>query len=148
VGTVFFLLLILAALTPSLACFEPTVAWMIARGVHRSRAAVTMAALMWLAGVGSILSFNVLSNWHPLKQVPVVAEKGVFELVDFISGNVLLPVGALLTCLFIGWRLDEKMFAAEIGSRVFVWKACRVLLRYVCPIAIFAVLVVAFLPGH
>jgi neurotransmitter:Na+ symporter, NSS family len=149
VGTVFFLLLILAALTPSLACFEPTVASMIARGVSRRRSAVTTAILMGLAGVGSILSFNVLSSWHPLKQVPVVAEKGVFELVDFISGNVLLPVGALLTCVFIGWRLDEKMFAAEIGgSGVWVWKACRVLLRYVCPIAIFAVLVVAFLPGH
>jgi NSS family neurotransmitter:Na+ symporter len=71
----------------------------------------------------------------------------VFETVDFVSGNVLLPVGALLTCLFTGWRLDEARFAAEIGGRGPLWRTCRVLLRYVCPAAIVAVLLVAFLPG-
>jgi neurotransmitter:Na+ symporter, NSS family len=81
--------------------------------------------------------------------VPVLAGKTFFELVDFIASNVFLPVGALLTCLFIGWRLDQAIFATEIGgTTAMVWKLCRILLRYVCPAAILAVLFVAFLPGH
>ena len=147
IGTVFFLLLILAALTPTLAAFEPVVAWLESLGLRRGAAASATAASMWLAGVGSVLSFNVLAGWHPLPFVPVLAGKTVFETVDFISGNVLLPVGALLTCLFTGWRLGEARFAAEIGGRGPLWRTLRVLLRYVCPAAIVAVLLVAFLPG-
>jgi neurotransmitter:Na+ symporter, NSS family len=148
IGTMFFALLILAALTPLLAAFEPVVAWLISRGVRRGAAAVSCAAATWLAGVGSVLSFNVLAEWHPLPMVPVLAGKTVFETVDFISGNLLLPVGAFVTCLFTGWRLGKAQFAAEIGGPAWLWKSCRILLRYVCPAAIAAVLLVALLPGR
>lgn len=149
IGTVFFLLLILAALTPSLAMFEPVVAWLEMRGMPRGRAVVTTATTMWLAGVGSVLSFNVLASWHPLDHVPVLAGKTVFELADFIAGNLILPVGALFTCLFIGWRLNQAMFSTEMGGKTtLVWTVCRIMLRYVCPAAILAVLLAAFLPGQ
>ena len=149
IGTVFFVLLILAALTPSLAMFEPIVLWLEARRMRRRLAVLTTATTMWLAGVGSVLSFNVLARWHPIERVPSLAGKTVFELADFISGNVLLPVGALLTCLFIGWRLNPATFSTEIGGTTpLVWKVCRIMLRYVCPVAILAVLLAAFLPSH
>jgi len=149
IGTIFFLLLILAALTPTLGVCEPVVAWFQARGLRRSAAAAATAASMCLAGVGSVLSFNVLAGWHPLDFIPLLAGKTVFETVDFVSGNLLLPLGAVLTCLFTGWRLDRAKFAAEVGGVTAVtWKVCRILLRYVCPVAIVAVLVVALLPGR
>jgi NSS family neurotransmitter:Na+ symporter len=149
IGSIFFVLLILAALTPTLAAFEPVVAWLQARGLRRGVAASANAAAMWLAGIGSVLSFNVLADWHPLEFIPLLAGKTVFETVDFVSGNVLLPIGAVLTCLFTGWRLDRARFAAEIGGNTaLAWSLCRVLLRYVCPLAIVAVLVVALLPGR
>lgn len=144
IGTVFFLLLILAALTPTLAGFEPVVAWLQTRGLRRPAAALTAATATWLAGIGSVLSFNRLADWHPLERVPILAGKTLFEAVDFISGNILLPVGALLTCLFIGWRLDRATFDSELGIRTaLVAGGCRLLLRYVCPFAITAVLVAA-----
>jgi len=143
IGTVFFVLLIFAALTPSLACFEPVVAWLQGRGLRRAPAAISAAAAMWLAGIGSVLSFNVLAQWHPIDGVPLFAGKTLFEVIDFIASNVLLPVGALLTCVFIGWRLDRTTFAAELGGRTGLAKVCRVLLRYVCPVAIAAVLIAA-----
>jgi len=94
------------------------------------------------------LSFNVLAGWHPLEFIRLLAGKTVFETVDYVSGNLMLPLGAVLTCLFTGWRLDRARFAAEIGGVTgFTWQACRILLRYVCPVAIVAVLVVAILPG-
>jgi NSS family neurotransmitter:Na+ symporter len=149
IGTIFFVLLILAALTPTLGICEPVVAWLQARGLRRAAAAAATAAAMWLAGVGSVLSFNVLADWRPLGFLPLLADKTVFETVDFVSGNILLPVGAVLTCLFTGWRLERATFAAELGGLTTVtWKVCRVLLRYVCPAAIVAVLVAAFLPGR
>jgi len=149
VGTLFFLLLILAALTPTLACFEPIVAWLGTRGWSRPRAAAVSAVALWATGLGSVLSFNVLAHWHPLDAVPLLAGKTLFELIDFLAGNVLAPVGALLTCLLTGWRLDRAMFAAELrGTAPFVARACRMLLRYVAPLAIGAVLLAAFLPGR
>jgi NSS family neurotransmitter:Na+ symporter len=149
IGTVFFLLLVSAALTPSLAGFEPVTAWLQARGLKRAPAAVVTGLTVWLGGIGSVFSFNWLAGWHPLDQVPILAGKTLFELVDFIAGNLFLPLGALLTCVFIGWRLDRATFAAELsGSPALVVAACRVLLRYICPVAITAVLLMALLQRH
>jgi NSS family neurotransmitter:Na+ symporter len=148
IGTVFFVLLIFAALTPSLACFEPVVAWLQGRGFRRAPAAVTTGIAMWLAGIGSVLSFNVLSDWHPIDRVPLFAGKTLFDVTDFVASNLLLPVGALLTCVFIGWRLDRATFAAELGGRLALAKVCRTLLRYVCPAAITAVLITALWQRH
>jgi NSS family neurotransmitter:Na+ symporter len=149
IGTVFFLLLIFAALTPTLAGIEPVVAWLQARGMRRAQAAATSALAVWLAGVGSVLSFNVIAGWHPLEGIPIFAGKTFFEVVDFAAGNVMLPVGALLTCVFIGWRLDRATFAAELGvTPARVAGVCRILLRYVCPLAISAVLIAALLQAH
>ena len=149
IGTIFFLLLILAALTPSLAGFEPITAWLQTRGLKRVTAALVTGSSVWFAGISSVLSFNWIAGWHPLERVPILAGKTVFEVVDFIAGNLLLPLGALLTCLFIGWRLNRATFAAELsGSPAIVVGVCRILLRYVCPIAIVAVLSATLLQAH
>jgi len=149
VGTVFFVLLIFAALTPMLACFEPLVGWLGARGWSRPRAAAASSVAVWAAGLGSLLSFNVLANWHPLEAVPLFAGKTLFEVIDFVAVNLLAPVGALLTCVLTGWRLDRATFESELrGTEPLVRRTCRVLLRYVAPLAIGAVLLLAFLPGR
>lgn len=149
IGTVFFLLLFFAALTPSLAGFEPVTAYLQARGLRRGTAALTTSVTIWLAGIGSVLSFNRLADWHPIEGLPILAGKSMFEVVDFVAGNLLLPLGALLTCVFIGWRLDRATFAAELsGNPALVVSVCRILLRYVCPMAIAAVLLAALLQGH
>jgi NSS family neurotransmitter:Na+ symporter len=117
--------------------------------MRRGPAVAATAAAMWVAGVGSVLSFNVLAAWHPLEHLPPFGGKTFFELADFVSGNVLLPVGALFTCLFVGWRVDPALFAAEIdGTNARLWPLCRFMLRYICPAAILAVLLAAFLPGR
>lgn len=149
IGTVFFVLLILAAVTPSLAMFEPIVAWLESKNMRRVSAVVSTATALWFAGLGSVLSFNVLADWHPFEGVPALAGKTVFELADFMAGNLFLPVGALFTSLFIGWRLNQATFASEMGgTTTMIWKLCRIMLRYVCPAAILAVLLAAFLPSR
>jgi NSS family neurotransmitter:Na+ symporter len=145
VGTLFFLLLVLAALTPSLAGIEPIVAWLEQRrGLSRSKASFAAAASVWALGIGSVLSFNAWAHWHPFAGIGRLQSMTVFDALDFISSNVLLPVGALLTCVLIGWRLPRSLGEAELpeetsGARRLV----LLLLRYVCPVAIAAVLVAA-----
>ena len=145
VGTLFFLLLLLAALTPSLAGLEPIVAWLVQRrGLTRPRAAFVAASSVWVLGIGSVLSFNAWADWHPFAAIARLHNMTVFDVLDFVSSNLMLPVGALLTCILIGWRLPRSLMDGELpeetaGARRLV----RFLLRYVCPLGIVAVLVTA-----
>ena len=145
IGTLFFLLLIFAALTPSLAGIEPLVAWLEQRrGLGRPTAAVIVAGASWMVGIGSLLSFNLWSAWRPLGSIPVFAQSTFFDVMDYVSSNVLLPVGALLTSIFVGWRVSRNIVAEQLeettplGRRLVVW-----LLRYICPVAIAVILVTA-----
>jgi len=145
VGTLFFLLLVLAAITPSLATMEPIIAWLEERwGLSRSQASFVAAASVWVLGIGSVMSFNAWDHWYPLAWIARFRNMTVFDVLDFISSNVLLPVGALLTCILIGWRLPRSVSDVELpeetaGAR----RILLLLLRYVCPLAIGAVLIVA-----
>jgi len=144
IGTMFFALLVLAALMPSIALLEPAVAWLIQRG-GLSRAAATWVAgsSAWVLGIGTVLSFNRWSNWHPLAVVPALAHKSFFDLLDYTCSNILLPLGAFLTSLFIGWRASA-VFSAELSNTAPVARvACIGLLRYLCPVAILALFIAA-----
>jgi NSS family neurotransmitter:Na+ symporter len=145
VGLLFFLLLVLAALTPSLAGLEPIVSWLAQRHrMTRPRAACVASAGVWVLGIGSVLSFNAWSHWYPLAGIARFHTMTVFDVLDFVSSNVMLPIGALLTCALIGWRLPPNLVESELpeeAPRVRRW--VLFLLRYVCPLGILAVLVAA-----
>lgn len=143
IGTLFFLLLIAAAITPSLAALEPLVCW-LERRRHwpRSTAVYLSAATVWVAGLPSVLSFNEWEAWHPFRWLPGFEEKTFFAAADFISSNILLPIGALATSLFVGWYLGRRVVVDELSeSGLRTRSLCLNLLRYVCPIAISAVLI-------
>ena len=141
VGTLFFLLLVFAALTPSIAALEPLVAWLQQhRGVSRSRAVAIAAGATWALGTGSVLSFNLWSEWHPLGLLPAFEGKTFFDVMDFVSSNVLLPIGALATSVLVGWRSSRTILDDELSETTPLARwLCVWLLRYVCPIAIAAV---------
>jgi neurotransmitter:Na+ symporter, NSS family len=143
IGTLFFLLLVLAALMPSIASIEPTVAWLIQRfGLGRAPAVFGVAGAAWLLGVGSVLSFNLWSAWHPLGFVSILANKTFFDVMDYVSANIMLPIGALLTSILVGWRLSVAFTTDELAETTpWARTACRWLLRYVCPLAILSVFI-------
>lgn len=145
VGTLFFLLLVLAALTPTIAGMEPLVAWLQQhRNCSRPTAVLITIGIIWVLALGSVLSFNLWKDWHPLAGTTFFEHKTVFDIVDFVSSNILLPVGALLTCAFIGWRMPASLGQQELTADApALQRLCRVLLRYVCPLAIAAVLIAA-----
>jgi NSS family neurotransmitter:Na+ symporter len=145
VGTLFFVLLAFAALTPTIAGFEPLVAWLQQRrGYSRMRAVITSVSAAWLLGIGAVLSFSRWSGWHPLGWLPLFGNMTFFDVMDFVPSNVLLPIGALATSVFVGWRISRTILDGELSETTpFARRWCVWALRYVCPIAIAAVFAVA-----
>jgi len=145
-GTLFFALLALAALTPAIATIEPAVAWLEGRGVTRRWAALAVCIAGALLGLGSVFSFNVWVDWRPLRAVPGFASRSFFDVVDFVSADLLMPLGALLTSLYVGWVLPHRIRTARADvSAVPMNRWLLLFLRLVCPLAIVVVLMSAFI---
>ncbi|MBV8743127.1 MAG: sodium-dependent transporter [Sinobacteraceae bacterium] len=147
IGSLFFLLLLVSALTPSLAGLEPLVAWLQqSRGLSRAGASALACVLLWLMGLASLFSFNIWAQWHPLAFIAAFHAANLFDVLDFISSNLLLTIGAALTCLFVGWRLPAAFLDAElVGETARTRKVVLWLLRYVSSLGIAAVLLTALL---
>jgi NSS family neurotransmitter:Na+ symporter len=144
VGTLFFVLLAIAALSSSIAGLEPAGAWLMERfGLKRVPAVAIVAAAAWLLGLATVLSFNHWSGVHPLAGIERFKASTIFDLTDFFASNVLLPVGALLTSLLVGWRLDRATIAGDFGANPRMRGFLLALLKYLCPLAIVGVLVSA-----
>jgi len=144
-ASVFFFLLIAAAITSCIGNFAPVVAWTAERfRMTHSSAAYTAGFAMWALGLGSVLSFNVLRDFHPLDFIPLFENMTIFLAIDFIMANMLLPIGALLTAVFIGWFADQKKIREEIGlPDGLALKGWLILIRFFIPIA----LAVVFISG-
>lgn len=146
IGTAFFLLLVLAALMPSIATLEPAVAWLVQRHRVERRVAVwATAAVGWLIGLGSVLSFNLAAGLRPLGFLPYFSSMTFFDVMDYVSANILMPVGAFLTSVFMGWRVSRVLEDELSETTPFARFACVWLLRYLCPLAILAVFIAAVL---
>jgi NSS family neurotransmitter:Na+ symporter len=143
IAVLFFVLLVAAALTSTLANLEPLVSWAEERkGVSRQWATVAAGALILLIGSGSVLSFNVLSDFHPLGFMAVFQDMTIYDATDYVASNVLLPVGAMLTAVIAGWIMTRDTAQEELGIRHrSVFELWRFLIRYIAPIAIGLLLV-------
>ena len=143
IGSLFFLLLVFAALTPSIAALEPVIAHVLQRTrLRRGPAVLLSAGALWLLGIASVLSFNLLARWRPLGFLPGFAQATWFDVADYVSSNILLPLGAVLTSVLVGWRLKRAVISEELAETTpLARRVCVFLLRTLCPIAILVVLV-------
>ena len=141
-GTLFFVLLTFAAWTSSIGLIEPAVAWLVEnRGMSRLYASVWIGLATWVVGLGTVFSFNIWGDVHPLDRFQAFAGKTLFDLQDYLASNVMLPLGGILIAVFVGWVVSADDAAEELGLQGSPWfSAWRVLVRYVCPIAIACVL--------
>lgn len=129
-GTVFFVLLVFAAWTSALGLMEPAVAWLIENyGRSRTQAALMVGGLIWVVGFGTVLSFNVLSGFTFLFGT-------IFENIDYITSNVMLPLGGVFITVFAAWVMCGNSTAEELGGAGTSYKIWRFLARFVAPIAI------------
>ncbi len=144
-GALFFVLLAVAALTSTIAMLEPIVMWLVARlGWSRARASWVAAGSGWVVGLGTVLSFSAWKDWHPLGMFARFEGKTFFDLLDYATSALLMPLAAILVALFVGWLVKPEHAADELGlGRGFhftVWRT--VLLRWIVPAAIVGILAV------
>lgn len=134
-STIFFVLLLFAAWTSAIGLMEPAVAWVVEHfSKSRAQATVFIGGLIWVLGFASVLSFNVLSETTFLAGT-------LFDNVDYLTSNIMLPLGGLLITIFAGWVMCRNSTADELGSSGGLYKAWRLLARFIAPIGILFVLI-------
>ena len=134
-GTLFFILLLVAAWTSSISLIEPAVTWLIETfGMNRITAVLWSGCVTWVLGLGTVFSFNI---WE---QVTVFG-LNFFDLLDFITSNLMLPIGGILIALFAGWLMKSDISKEELNiQNPTTYRTWQVLVRYVAPLAVFIVL--------
>jgi NSS family neurotransmitter:Na+ symporter len=142
-GTLFFILLFFAALTSVLGCIEPIIAWAQEKlGMNRMVAAISACGSVFLLGIGTVFSFNYWSEWRPLSSIERYADFGYFEILDYLTANIMMPLTGLLLALFVGWKVRPEAIEAQLNiENPRVFRAWFWLLRWVVPISIALILV-------
>ncbi|WCL53345.1 sodium-dependent transporter [Gimibacter soli] len=144
IAPAFFFLLFFAALTSSISMIEAPVSWLQGRfGWSRVTAALVPGAISFGLGVLCVLSFNILSGFHPLDGVPLLEGRNFFALFDYLVTTLMMPGCAIFIALFVAWALPKALTrdefgVAESGYAFGLWRFC---LRYVAPLALAAVLI-------
>lgn len=133
-STIFFLLLVIAALTSTISLHEVLTVyvqeeWRLSR---RAAAWIVTGACIALGAAASLS----LGAWQRLQ----LGGKSFFDLLDFVTANIMLPAGGFFICIFTGWVLDRRFMPAELTNhgalRLHLWPLLGMLLRWVCPVVI------------
>lgn len=142
-GALFFMLVLVSALTSSIAILEPIVSWAEEHDwMRRGPATIIAGIAAWVVGLATVFSFNLWAGWFPLGRFERFRESTVFDLIDYLTSNLLLPLGGMLIAVFVGWVLTAETTRQELGmpdSGLF--RAWRFLLRVLAPLAVGWVLV-------
>ncbi len=142
-GTLFFILLVFAAWSSAISLIEPAVAWLVEnRGHTRIYAATVAGVVTWLTGLLTVFSFNIASNVKPLSFIGKFEDSTMFDLLDYLTSNIMLPLGGLLIAVFAGWLMSKESSMQELnihdrahtGYRIWL-----VLVKFVAPLAVIIV---------
>ncbi|MBQ5863974.1 MAG: sodium-dependent transporter, partial [Bacteroidales bacterium] len=140
-AVLFFFVLFVAAITSSISLLEVVVAYLIEEfKLKRRNAVITVVLVVTLIGVFCSLSQGVLSDVK-------IFGLNIFDLLDYTSANILIPLGAMLIVLFAGWRMSKADFIDEITSggerKVKSWYLTVILMsiKYLAPVVIGVIMV-------
>jgi len=141
VAILFFVALLVAALTSSISMLEVAVAFLVEeKNMKRINACGLLFVICWIVGAVCSLSFGPLSHIH-------LGGRSIFDFFDNLSSNVLMTLGSLFTVLFVGWRLkktdiyDEFTNGGSLSTNVKIFGVLWFLIRYVAPVAIISIFV-------
>jgi NSS family neurotransmitter:Na+ symporter len=137
-GAAFFFLLFLAALTSAISLLEPLIAYMIEEhGWSREKAALIIGGIIFIVGCFASLSMGPLSGFK-------IGGLVFFDQLDWVSNNLLLPIGGMLTALFISWIWGTKNVLNEVTNEGILdfglgkfW--ANVMLKFIAPALVFIV---------
>ena len=137
VGTLFFVMLVLAAFSSTIAMIESVVAWLVqSKGFSRLGACVLSGTLLWLLSLLTVCSFagfevtklqfnfvgKEVSNW--------------FDVIDHLTSGILLPLGGLAVAIFAGWKLPAAISKDELNTSPLTYSIWRFCIRWLTPVAV------------
>ena len=133
-GILFFVMLVFAALSSSISLIEPAVAWLVEnKDMSRKQACIWSGSITWLLGFGTIFSFNV---WAEFK----IFDRTIFQLLDYLTANLMLPIGGFCIAVFAGWIMKQQHTEQELGMPTPLgYQVWKILICYVAPAAVFFV---------
>lgn len=141
VAILFFVALLVAAVTSSISMFEVGAAYLIEeKKMSRAASCTIIFAVCWIFGALCSLSFGPLSD-------VMIFGRTIFDFFDNLSSNILMTLGSLMTVLFVGWRLkktdiyDEFTNGGTLSLNVRIFGILWFIIRYVAPIAIIIIFV-------
>ncbi len=140
-GTLFFVLLVFAAWTSAISLIEPAVAWLVEnRGMTRVHASVLAGVVTWVFGLLTVFSFNLWADFKPMAWLEVFRDATLFDLLDYLTANIMLPLGGLFIALFAAWvmKRDDSLEELDMGDGP-AYRLWRFLVRYVTPVAVLIV---------
>lgn len=130
----FYLLLLLSALTSAISLHEPVTAY-IHEEWHFSRKSAA-----WMVTLGCILLAVACSLSMGIWNSFQIGGLCLFDLFDYVSAKIILPLGGIIICLFVGWRLDRQLVYNEVTNsgrlRIRFFRLYIFLVRWVAPLAI------------
>lgn len=133
-GSLFFALVVMAALSSAISLLEPAVSWFEQNwGIGRRKAAWLLGGLIWFIGIGTVLSFNQWADVH------FIGTRSFFESVDFLTANIMLPLGGLLMLIFVAWVFDDAARQQQIDLPPWLMKGYLLDVRWLAPVAILMV---------
>ena len=139
IGFLFFLLVLFAALTSAISLVETLVS-IVHDGLQCTRAKALGIVIAFVVIAGAIINagYNGLSFIEPLG-----AGSSILDFADFISNSVLMPIVALLTCVFVGWIVKPKTIIDEvrISSKFSAAGAWTIMIKYIAPVLVIIILV-------
>ncbi len=146
IGTAFFLLLTIAAVTSSISLLEPVVAYFEENfGITRWRAAIFGGGIAFLIGLLTVYSNNDWADFTPFASLGIDTVGGKIanwgNLIDFAVANVIMPTAGLLIAVFVGWFVKRNFLKDELGlPEGGIFEIWHVLIKFVVPIALAIVL--------
>lgn len=135
-GTLFFVLVTFAALTSAISLTEPVLAYLVEEyNAKRKRVAISVGVLCWILGLGTVFSFNLWAEFT------VVGGLTVFDFIDYVSQNIMLPLGGLLIALFAVWQLPKTVLQKQLGFgsgiKLGLWRLVGGVIAPLCVLAVF-----------
>ncbi len=144
-GFIFFALLAVAALTSTVSLLEVVVAYFSEEfKITRKKSIIITIIFASILGVFASLSFGPLSS-------VLIFKKSIFDLLDFVASNVLLPLGGLLIVIFVGWYMTKRDVRDEVSNggtlNVPFFPYFRFIVRFIAPVAIAAIFIYSIFYG-
>ena len=134
-GVLFFIFLTFAALTSSISLLEPTVELLEEKTpLGRKSATLLSSVVIWALGVACVLSFN---EWQNV----TLFGKNIFDLLDYFTSKLMLPLTGLGTIIFAGWMMNQETIRRELNLSPALFAGWKFLCRIVIPISVIFILI-------